>query len=77
MKEKRYRGFLKAVSWRAMGTIDTFVISFLVTGRANFALSISAFEVFTKITLFYIHERIWNRIDLGRPVQKQPIDYEI
>lgn len=75
MKEKRYRGLLKAVSWRALGTIDTFVISFLITGKVNFALSISAFEVFTKITLFYIHERMWNRINIGKP--ERSIDYEI
>jgi uncharacterized membrane protein len=76
MNEKRYRGLIKAVSWRVMGTIDTFVISFLITGKVNFALSISVFEVFTKITLFYIHERIWNRIRIGRPTEKT-IDYEI
>jgi uncharacterized membrane protein len=76
MKEKRYRGLLKAISWRAMGTIDTFVISFLITGKVNFAVTISTFEVFTKITLFYLHERIWNRLSFGRPVEKT-IDYEI
>ncbi len=76
MSEKRYRSILKAISWRLTGTIDTFVISFLVTGKLKFALSISLIEVFTKITLYYLHERLWNRIDAGRIKNIIP-DYEI
>jgi len=76
MKEKRYRGIIKAISWRAIGTLDTFFISFIITGQFNLALSISLFEVFTKITLFYMHERVWNRIRIGRTMDKSP-DYDI
>ncbi len=76
MKEKRYRSILKAISWRVTGTIDTFVISFLVTGKFKFAISISFFEVFTKITLYYLHERFWNKIEAGRIKNIVP-DYEI
>jgi len=76
MNEKRYRGIIKAVSWRIIGTFDTFFISFLITGKFRLALSISFFEVFTKITLFYVHERIWNRINIGRTLDKS-LDYEI
>ncbi len=76
MSEKRYRSILKAISWRLTGTIDTFVISFLVTGKLKFALSISVIEVFTKITLYYLHERLWNRINAGRIKNIVP-DYEI
>jgi len=76
MKEKRFRGIIKAISWRIIGTFDTFFISFIITGRFKLALSISFFEVFTKITLFYVHERIWNRINIGRTLDKS-LDYEI
>jgi len=76
MNEKRYRGIIKAVSWRIIGTFDTFFISFLITGKFRLALSISFFEVFTKITLFYVHERMWNRINIGRTLDKS-LDYEI
>ena len=64
--EHRYRSILKAISWRITGTIDTFVISFLITGKFKYALSISGIELFTKFTLYYFHERIWNRVKLGR-----------
>lgn len=73
--EKSYRSFIKAVSWRMTGTIDTIVISYLVTGRVKWAFSIGGIEVFTKITLYFLHERIWNKISFGRTKTRQ--DYEI
>ncbi len=51
----------KAVSWRIVGTIDTWIISFWVTGKWEFALSIASIEVFTKIVLYYFHERAWEK----------------
>ncbi len=76
MKEKRYRSIIKAICWRVTGTIDTFIISYLVTSKFKFAISISFFEVFTKITLYYLHERLWNRIEAGR-IKNIVSDYEI
>lgn len=73
--EKRYRSLLKAISWRATGTMDTIVISFLVTGHIKLAVSIGFVELFTKVGLFYVHERIWTKISLGRT--KAPEDYSI
>jgi uncharacterized membrane protein len=75
MGEKRYRSILKAICWRITGTIDTFVISYLITSKFKFAMSISLIEVFTKITLYYFHERAWNRIETGRIANKP--EYEI
>lgn len=64
--EGHSRSLLKAVSWRIVGSIDTFVISYLVTGRLVFAASIASVETFTKIALFYFHERAWAFVPLGR-----------
>ncbi len=66
MIEKHYRSFAKAVSWRATGTLDTIIISFLVTGKVRLAISIGFIELFTKICLYYLHERLWNKISFGR-----------
>lgn len=66
MAEKHYRSFVKAVSWRLTGSLDTMIISFLITGRIKWALSISGVELFTKVFLYYVHERAWNRIPFGR-----------
>ncbi len=35
--EKHQRSIAKAISWRATGTVDTFVISWLLTGNAKVA----------------------------------------
>jgi uncharacterized membrane protein len=53
------RSFMKAVSWRAVGSIDTFTISFFMTGKVSLAGSIAAVEVVTKILIYYLHERAW------------------
>lgn len=66
IKDSHSRSLTKAVTWRMTGTIDTIVISFFITGHWGTALSIGGTEVFTKIILFYFHERIWNTIPLGR-----------
>ena len=60
------RSFVKAVSWRITGTLDTFVISLFVTGKATIAGSIAATELLTKIALYYGHERAWTAIRWGR-----------
>ena len=76
MKDKNYRSILKSISWRITGTIDTFFISYLITGKFTIALSISGVEILTKFTLNYFHERVWNKINIGRE-KPVPIDYEI
>lgn len=65
MRDSHKRSLAKALSWRTTGTIDTFLISLLVTGHAGTAGSIAVAEVATKITLFYLHERVWSRIRFG------------
>ena len=64
--EAHSRSFVKAVSWRILGSIDTFIISYFVTGKLVFAASIASVETFTKIILFYGHERIWAVVPWGR-----------
>ena len=76
MSEKSYRSIVKSVSWRTIGTIDTFLISWIVTGKLDFALTIGGVEVFTKMALYYFPERTWNRINFGR-VKQSKVDYQI
>lgn len=74
MKEKAYRSLLKSISWRTIGTIDTVIISWLITGTLSFALTIGGVELFTKMFLYFFHERLWNRIKIGK--DKAP-EYQI
>lgn len=68
----RSRSLAKAVSWRVVGSLDTFALSFLVTGHAGHAATIAAAEVATKIGLYYLHERAWRRIAWGRLDASEP-----
>jgi len=74
MKEKAYRSVVKTISWRVLGTIDTMVISYLITGSLAMAASIGSIEVVTKMILYYFHERLWNKLSFGR---SQVTDYQI
>jgi uncharacterized membrane protein len=56
MKDSKKRSVVKAISWRITGSIDTFVVSFLVTGKLHYASAISIIEVITKIFLYYCHD---------------------
>jgi uncharacterized membrane protein len=75
LADNHTRSIVKAISWRATGTVDTIIVSFLVTGRIKMAVSIGGIELFTKVCLYYFHERLWNRVRFGRVPARQ--DYEI
>jgi uncharacterized membrane protein len=62
MNDSKKRSVFKAISWRITGTIDTFIISYLITGELTYASAISITEVGTKIALYYCHERAWNKV---------------
>jgi uncharacterized membrane protein len=58
--DSRGKSLVKAISWRVLGTLDTIVISWALTGTLSLALSIGSIELFTKFFLYYAHERLWN-----------------
>lgn len=64
--EKPLRSILKTVSWRIVGTIDTIVISWVLTGEIETALAIGSVELVTKMILYFGHERVWNMISFGK-----------
>jgi uncharacterized membrane protein len=61
-----FRSFIKAVSWRVVGSLDTFLLSWLYTGRHDYAVQIATAEALTKIVLYYLHERAWRLVRWGR-----------
>ena len=73
VKDKKWRSMAKAISWRITGTVDTILISWIITHKLHIALSIGLVEVFTKMALYYFHERTWERVKVGRVA----VDYEI
>lgn len=53
------RHLLKTISWRIIGTIDTMLLSWLITGSWKLGLTIGGVEVITKMILYFLHERVW------------------
>ena len=53
------RHLAKAISWRFIGTVDTIVLSFFISSDINVSISIGVAETFTKIFLYYFHEKLW------------------
>ena len=53
------RHIAKTVSWRIIGTIDTIIISRIITGSWGVGLAIGGIEVISKMVLYYFHERAW------------------
>lgn len=66
MSDTAVRSLAKAVSWRVTGTIDTFLIAWVITGEPLLASGIAFTEIMTKIALYWLHERVWSRINWGR-----------
>ena len=60
------RSIAKSVSCRAIGTLDTIIISWIITGTLSLAFSIGLVELVTKMVLYFLHERFWNTIKWGR-----------
>ena len=65
-QETHSRSLVKAVTWRLAATVDTFIISLVVTGKVVIAGTIAATEIGTKILIYYFHERAWALIPWGR-----------
>jgi uncharacterized membrane protein len=66
MNVTRTRSAVKAISWRAIGTADTFLIAWFITKEPIAAGAIASLEVLTKTLLYYFHERGWNLVKWGR-----------
>lgn len=60
--DKWSRSLLKTISWRVIGTLDTILISWMLTGELTTAFTIGSVEVVTKMILYFFHERAWNKI---------------
>lgn len=59
------RHLLKTITWRIIGTIDTMLIGWFVSGDPLIGLTIGSFEIVTKMILYFIHERVWYKVNFG------------
>lgn len=66
MKVTKSRSFIKSLSYRVFGTLSSFLVVFVLTGKAALSALIAFWETVLKVGIYYWHERIWNKIVWGR-----------
>jgi len=64
--ESKRRSIVKAISWRFFATTTTIIIVFFFFGRLDLAIVAGIFESLSKIFIYFVHERMWNKIKLGK-----------
>lgn len=72
--ESHFRSIVKAITWRTGGTVVTFAVAYMITGKFDLAARIGLLDTFIKLGAFYAHERVWNRLNFGKP---KPPEYQI
>ena len=65
------RHLAKTITWRLIGTLDTIVISWIISGDPMIGLKVGFVEVFTKMVLYFLHERMWYKTKFGIKKVKQ------
>ena len=79
IKVSAKRHLAKTITWRIIGTIDTIVLSWIITGQLKVGLAIGGVEVISKMILYYLHERAWykyikfglNKFEPEKPKQEE------
>lgn len=74
--ETRRRSLAKAMSWRFFATIITMTVAFVITGELAFAFEIGLLDTTVKFATYFMHERVWVRVQWGKQSAKPP-DYNI
>jgi len=71
--ETNRRSIVKSITWRLIGSLDTTVIAYFVTGGDFIkAISIGGFEIITKMVVYFFHERAWVKIKWGKRIEDLP-----
>jgi uncharacterized membrane protein len=65
INESKKRHVFKTLTWRVIGTLDTMLLAWIISGNPLTGLSIGVAEVITKMLLYYLHERTWYKLDFG------------
>ncbi|MDD5649963.1 MAG: DUF2061 domain-containing protein [Candidatus Nanoarchaeia archaeon] len=66
MKERNLRSIIKSISWRFFATFTTMLVVYIFTGELILSIGVGIVEALSKLFLYYIHERIWNKIKWGK-----------
>ncbi|MDF0706875.1 MAG: DUF2061 domain-containing protein [Bacteroidota bacterium] len=71
VSDSKKRHLIKTITWRILGTLDTIILSWVISGNPFTGLKIGFAEVITKMILYYFHERTWYKINYGLDKRKR------
>jgi uncharacterized membrane protein len=66
MSDTTRRSLIKTISWRVTGSTATFLISYAILGNIAVSGTIALIQLTFNTLLYFIHERVWNRIKWGQ-----------
>lgn len=66
MQDRPIRSLAKTISWRITGSGATFIISYIVSGNFAVAGSIASIQLIANTILYFVHERVWDKIIWGK-----------
>ena len=64
--ESHKRSIMKALSWRLVATVVTFLVAWLLTGTLDIAMKIGLLDTSIKFGAYYLHERAWIKLNFGK-----------
>jgi len=68
LNDSNARSLAKTISWRITGSSATFLISYILSGDFVIAGSIALTQIVANTILYFVHERIWNKVDWGKNI---------
>lgn len=69
--ESHARSIIKALSWRVIATVVTFLVAWIFTGTIDMAIKIGLLDTSIKLAAYYFHERAWIRLNFGKLQQPE------
>jgi len=64
-KVTRLRHITKTITWRIIGTLDTMLLGWIISGDPLIGIKVGCLELVTKMILYYFHERLWYKSKFG------------
>jgi len=64
------RHIAKTISWRLLGSFDTFIIVFLITDNISYSYNMLILEFFIKSFMYFFHERLWIRVKINLSIKR-------
>jgi len=73
-RETTLRSVIKTISWRFCATLTTILIVYFFTKQIALSITVGGIEVILKLLVYYMHERVWNRVEFGRIYEELKTD---